>query len=137
MARQVDQTLQEQLGDDFEVIFEVGALHVRRAGDRAFVAEYDLDENAVRAAPHVVFPGREGENHDDLAREGQRRLAKTIEQWRQEGFETTDEGHVMESGRPLANFHNEAPRYIQPMAKRVESVDEAARTIEWVRSHRH
>lgn len=137
MANELHRQLQEKLGDFYEVIFEAEGFQIRRAADRAFIAEYDAQQQRVLAGPHVQFPGREDEDHEKLAAEGRQRMGDRLGEWRDFGFEQLDDGHMvtLKEASP-APAQDEIPRFIVPMAKRTGSVDATVETVEWVRKHR-
>ncbi|QDG54149.1 hypothetical protein FIV42_26425 [Persicimonas caeni] len=137
MAKELHREFQEMLGDGYEVIFEVEGLQVRRSADRAFIAEFDPQKSVVRAGPHILFSGRQADNRDKLAKEGRERLGPQLEEWKQFGFEAEEEAHVTttKEARPGV-YDTETPRYIQPMAKHVDSLEDAVEAVEWIRKHR-
>ena len=136
MANPFHTQFQEMLGDGYEVIFEVEGLQVRRIADRAFIAEFDPQKNVVRAGPHVLFSGRQFDSPDKLEKEGRELLGPHLEAWMEYGFEPEGEAHVMTTKQPRPGvFSTDTPRFIQPMAKHVASLEDAAATVEWVRKH--
>ncbi len=137
MATELRRDLQDKLGHFYEVIFEVEGLQIRRRADRAFIAKYDPQHGTLRAGPHVQFPGQDTEDKGRLAEEGRRRMGPKLDEWRDFGFEQTDDGHVItiEEAHP-GPPNGDVPRYIVPMAIHVDSVDDAVEAIEWVRTHR-
>lgn len=135
--RELHTELQQRLGEDYEVIFEAEGFQVRRAPDRAFIAEYDPDHHVVSTGAHVLFHDRTGESRDKLIAEGRKRIDARVNEWKSFGFEPVEEGHLV--GVPQMNsdlFKDEVPRYIQPMQKSVDSIDEVVEAVEWVRKHR-
>lgn len=137
MAKELHREFQEMLGEGYEVIFEVEGLQIRRVADRAFIAEYDPQKNVVRAGPHVLFSGRQSDNKAKLEEEGRERLDPHLKEWEQFGFEPEEQGHVMttKEARPGV-YDTETPRYIQPMAKHVDSLESAVEAVKWIRKHR-
>lgn len=136
-AREIHTELQRHLGVDYEVIFEAEGYQVRRAGDRAFIAEYDPDHQVVSTGAHVLFYDRTGETRDKLIEEGRQRVDARIDQWKSFGFEPVEEGHLVSVAQLNSDlFKEEVPRYIQPMQKSVDSVDEAVEAVQWVRRQR-
>lgn len=136
MAKGLHREFQEMLGEGYEVIFEVEGLQIRRVADRAFIAEYDPQKNVVRAGPHVLFSGRQFDNPSKLEKEGRERLDSELHEWENFGFEPEEEGHVMttKEARPGV-YDTQTPRYIQPMAKHVDSVEDAVEAVKWIRKH--
>ncbi len=135
--RELHTELQQSLGEGYEVIFEAEGFQVRRAPDRAFIAEYDPDHHVVSTGAHVLFHDRTGESRDKLIAEGRKRIEARIDEWKSFGFEPVEDGHLV--GVPQMNsdlFKDEVPRYIQPMQKPVDSIDEVVEAMEWVRKHR-
>lgn len=134
---ELHRNLQQKLGDGYEVIFEIEGLQIRRMGDRAFIAEYIPDKQIVRAGPHVLFHDKEDEDPEKLRQEGQRRLDKQIAEWKEFGFEPLEEAHLMTLNTVKNSLYEKnVPRYIQPMGKRVDSLEAAAEAVRWVRDHR-